>query len=72
MVKIQSLGFSVGIQQNFGTKDNYITFYGRGEDVAELLRVSPRIQVSIGKTKIAGEIEYTLARFGSLNKNDKG
>lgn len=66
------IGVFGGYSQNLGTKDNYLTFYGRGEDVADLFRVSPRIQVSIGKTKIAGEVEFTQAKFGTPNRNDKG
>lgn len=68
--KVQ-IGVFGGYSQNLDTKDNYLTYYGRGEDIADLFRVSPRIQVSIGK-KIVGDVEFTQAKFGTPNRNDKG
>jgi len=37
-----------------------------------LIRVSPRIQFTFGKVKIAGEIETMFAKFGKVDRNDKG
>ncbi len=66
------IGVFGGYSKNLGTKDNYISYFGRGEDVDELIRVSPRLQLTFGKTKIAAEVELTQASFGTPNKNDKG
>lgn len=66
------IGLFAGYSKNLGTNDNYIQFFGRGEDIADLIRVSPRIQFTFGRTKIAGEIEFTQAKYGIPNKNNKG
>ncbi|MFN3306920.1 MAG: hypothetical protein ACK42Z_07015, partial [Candidatus Kapaibacteriota bacterium] len=65
-------GLFGGYSKNLGTKENYSVFYGRGEDVYDLLRVSPRIQFTFGKVKIASELEFMQANFGKVNRNDKG
>ncbi len=65
-------GLFGGYSKNLGTKENYRVFYGRGEDVYDLLRISPRIQFTFGKVKIAGELEFMRANFGKVNNNDKG
>ncbi|MEJ5285719.1 MAG: hypothetical protein CH6_3211 [Candidatus Kapaibacterium sp.] len=65
-------GIFGGYSKNLGTKDNYQTFFGRNEDVADLIRVSPRIQFTLGKVKISGEVEIMNANFGTPDRNDKG
>lgn len=65
-------GVFAGYSKNLGTKDNYQQFYGRGEDCADLLRLSPRIQFTFGKVKISGEIELMQANFGNPDRSDKG
>jgi hypothetical protein len=66
------VGLFGGYSKNLGTKDNYQVFYGRAEDIDDLIRVSPRIQFTFGKVKIAGEIETMFAKFGKVDRNDKG
>lgn len=66
-------GVFCGYSKNLGTKNNsYQRFFGRAEDIDDLLRVSPRIQVTFGKVKIAGEVEVMIANFGKVNRSDKG
>lgn len=65
-------GLFGGYSKNLGTKENYSFFFGRGEDVYDLLRISPRIQFTLSKVKIAGELEFMQAKFGKVNRNDKG
>ncbi|MGC8748053.1 MAG: hypothetical protein ACP5RR_04110 [Candidatus Kapaibacteriota bacterium] len=65
-------GLFGGYSKNLGTKENYQVFFGRGEDVADLIRVSPRVQFTFGKVKISGEIELMQANYGKPNNNNKG
>lgn len=66
------VGLFGGYSKNLGTKDNYTVFYGRAEDIDDLIRISPRIQFTFGKVKIAAEIEAMFANFGKVDRNDKG
>jgi hypothetical protein len=65
-------GIFSGYSKNLGTKENYEVFFGRGEDVNDLIRVSPRIQFTLNKVKLAAEVEVMQANFGTVNRNDKG
>lgn len=47
------------------------TFYGRSSDIESVLRVSPRVIWTVGKVKFAGEVEYTQAAYGKVDKTDK-
>ncbi len=62
-----------GYSQNLGTDDNPLTnvVYGRGTNINQILRISPRIAYNYGKTKTAFEVEYTQACFGNIDKDDK-
>ncbi len=66
-------GVFVGYSQNLGTDDNPSTnvVWGRGTNINQLMRVSPRIAYNYGKTKTAFEVEYTTACFGKIDKDDK-
>lgn len=66
------LGLFGGFSKNLGTKENYEYFYGRGEDLEYIIRISPRIQFTFGKVKFATEIEAMYATFGKVLRNDKG
>jgi len=62
-----------GYSKNLGAKENIAgTYYGRGTDIDELLRIAPRIQLSSGNARISGEIEYTRAGYGVPDSSDKG
>jgi hypothetical protein len=67
--KIQA-GIFGGYLKNLGTKEEIIAagdpvVYGLGTNIESLVRISPRIIFTSNKTKIAGEIEYTSAAYGS-------
>ncbi len=65
--KIQ-FGIFGGILKNLGTKeamsdpDNDV--YGLATDISTLFRISPRVIINSGKTRIAFELEYTSAAYG--------
>lgn len=66
--KIQ-VGVFGGYLKNQGTKETMSSVdnpvYGLATDIESLLRVSPRIIFISNKFKVAGEIEYTSASYGS-------
>ena len=61
-------GLFAGYSKNLGS-DNVITgsYYSRGSNIASLMRVSPRVMYTMGKTRFATEIEYTAADYGTPN-----
>lgn len=58
-----------GFLKNLGTKDPMSdisnSVYGLGTDINSLLRLSPRVIINSGKTRIAFELEYTSVAYGS-------
>jgi hypothetical protein len=71
------LGIFGGYTKNLGAEDNLYNassqyFYSRGYNIDGLYRISPRILFNLGKTRIAAEIEYTSALYGTPNANNKG
>ncbi len=72
-VKNFELGLFAGYLKNLGTTDNNLgTYYGRATNVDYQFRISPRVGIFSGKTKIAFELETTMAAFGTNDNNDKG
>jgi hypothetical protein len=62
-----------GYSENLGADENPCCgVYARGSSIANLFRVSPRIQYTAGKVRVAAELEYTAAAYGSLNTLNKG
>lgn len=62
-----------GYQKNLGAGDNITgSYYGRGTNIDNLLRIAPRVQWNSGKTRISTELEYTAAAYGTNNNSDKG
>lgn len=62
-----------GYQKNLGTSENFTgTYFGRGANIDNLLRISPRLQWNSGKVRISTELEYTSAAYGTVNINNKG
>jgi hypothetical protein len=58
-------GLFAGYTKNLGSSDNITgTYYSRGDKIADVMRVSPRIMYKIGKTAFACEVEYTSADYG--------
>lgn len=66
--KVQ-VGIFGGYLKNLGTKEEMSSatnsVYGLGTNIESLLRVSPRIVFISNKTKLACELEYTSAAYGS-------
>ncbi|MCF8346845.1 MAG: hypothetical protein K9G38_06505 [Bacteroidales bacterium] len=66
--KVQA-GVMGGALKNMGTKaamsDVLNPVYGLGTNIALLYRVSPRVVFISNKTKLAFEVEYTVADYGS-------
>lgn len=59
-------GLFGGYSKNLGS-DEKITgkYYSRGSNIAYLYRISPRLIINSGKFRIAPEIEYTVAAYGT-------
>lgn len=64
------LGLFAGYTKNMGTEDKNIGHYfSRGANINNVIRVSPRLQYQMGKTRFAGELEYTAAAYGKADIN---
>ncbi len=62
-----------GYTKNLGAENNIAgSYFGRGTDIENVFRISPRVQFSSGKTKISTELEYTSAGYGVPNNLNKG
>ncbi|MBN1950678.1 MAG: hypothetical protein JW801_05715 [Bacteroidales bacterium] len=65
------VGFFGGMLLNTGTKDPVEIVdmaagtYGLGQNIVSLLRMSPRVVWNSGKVRLALEMEYTMAVYGS-------
>ena len=67
------IGLFAGYSKSLGADDNIAgSYFGRGTDIDNLLRVSPRIQFNSEKTRISTELEYTSAGYGKPDNTDKG
>lgn len=65
-------GIFVGYTQNQGADDKVVgSVWARGTNIDNVLRVSPRVQYTMGKTRFAAEIEYTSAAYGTADENLK-
>lgn len=66
-------GLFAGYSKSLGADDNIAgSYFGRGTDIDNLLRISPRIQFNSEKTRISTELEYTSAGYGKPDNTDKG
>jgi len=63
------VGVFVGVLYNSGTKDAMSdpvnAVYGLATDINSMFRLSPRIVYNSGKVRLALEVEYTQASYGS-------
>jgi hypothetical protein len=65
-------GIFLGWSKNMGAGDLVDgPFYARGQDIASLYRISPRFIYNAGKFRIAPEIEYTVANYGTTGMDGK-
>jgi hypothetical protein len=64
-------GLFLGYTKNLGATDDQIllspTFFNRVDNIDYLYRISPRFVYNAGKVRIAPEIEYTVAGYGTKN-----
>ncbi|MCF8369213.1 MAG: hypothetical protein K9G76_09235 [Bacteroidales bacterium] len=64
--KTWQYGLFGGYSQNMGANDDITgANYSRGSDIKYLYRISPRLVYNSGKFRIAPEIEYTVAAYGT-------
>jgi len=67
------LALFAGYTKSLGASENLAgAAYGRGTDIDDLLRLAPRVAWNTGKMRLAAEVEYTAAAYGTLNNLDKG
>lgn len=72
------LGLFGGYSMNMGTQEeitykenNAFVYYGRNPNIDNLIRISPRVMYTSGKTRFALETEYTKAAYGTLKSDGK-
>ena len=62
-----------GCTKNLGATDNTTgTYFGRGTNIENVFRLSPRVQWNSGKSRFSTELEYTSAAYGTPNNLNKG
>ncbi|MCX6561418.1 MAG: hypothetical protein NTZ26_12995 [Candidatus Aminicenantes bacterium] len=65
-------GMFVGWSKNLGAGESIGgAKYGRGLDIDALYRVAPRVLINSGKLRLAGEVEYTAAAYGTPGTTGK-
>ncbi len=63
-------GLFAGYTKNLGSDDDLTgVYFSRGSNIASVMRISPRCMYTMGKTRFAGEVEYTSAEYGTPNIN---
>jgi len=69
----------VGFLKNMGTSENLIptskakpTVYGLGEDIGQMLRITPTVSYTFNKLVVALEVEHNIVAYGTINTADKG
>lgn len=60
-----------GYTKNDGTEKQVTTNYTRGFNIDYIYRVSPRLIINSGKFRVAGELEYTTAAYGTPDLKGK-
>ena len=67
------LALFAGYSKNLGASENLAgAYYGRGTDIDNLLRLSPRIAWNVGTVRLSAELEHTSAAYGIPNSLDNG
>ena len=72
-------GLFAGYTKNLGFNDNLVstaggasTFLGRWQNVDRIYRIAPSIKYNIKNWQFAGEIDYNVAGYGTVDNNNKG
>jgi hypothetical protein len=72
-VRVGVLG---GYQKNLGFSEDLdqaaYKFYGRGDNVASIVRITPTFSVYSGRMAFQSEVEITSAAYGQIDYSDKG
>ncbi len=64
--KTWQFGLFGGYSKNLGSKDTIVgENHSRGSNIDYVYRISPRVIINSGKFRIAPEIEYTVAAYGT-------
>jgi hypothetical protein len=64
------VGVFLGYSKNLGADDTVVgSYYTRVNNIDNILRVSPRILFNSGPSRIAMEMEYTSAAYGTTSAN---
>ncbi|MBN2172830.1 MAG: hypothetical protein JW731_01775 [Bacteroidales bacterium] len=64
-------GLFGGYAKNNGSMDNIAgAIYSRGADIDYVYRISPRVIFNAGKFRVAPEVEYTAAAYGTIAEKD--
>ncbi|MCD4736042.1 MAG: hypothetical protein K8R53_08370 [Bacteroidales bacterium] len=64
--KTWQVGLFSGYSQNLGSNDSITgSYYSRGDKIKYAYRIAPRLTYSIKKFRVAPEIEYTVAAYGT-------
>jgi hypothetical protein len=68
-----------GYLKNLGTAENILphskskpTVYGMGEDIAQMVRITPTISYTSGKVILGLELENNIADYGTIDSANKG
>lgn len=68
-----------GYLKNLGTAVNILphskakpTVFGLGENIGQMIRISPSISYTSGKVLLGLEMEHNRAAYGSIDSSDKG
>ncbi|MDP2301670.1 MAG: hypothetical protein Q8N03_04505 [Ignavibacteria bacterium] len=69
--KSTEFGLFAGYTKNLGSEKAILTNFSRGTNIAYVYRISPRVIFNIGKFRLAGEVEYTVAGYGTADSNGK-
>jgi len=61
-----------GYTENLGADDIVRgAYYARGSNIHHVLRVAPRVAWTIGSMRLAAEVEYTAAAYGTVLSSEK-
>lgn len=59
--------------KSLGADDNIAgAYYGRGTNIENVFRISPRVQFNFNKLRFSTELEYTSAGYGTPDNLNKG
>ncbi|MBN2862823.1 MAG: hypothetical protein JXN62_06660 [Bacteroidales bacterium] len=65
-------GIFTGFTKNLGSGEMITgSVYGRGNNIDNIFRISPRITITEGRLSFAAEIENTVAAYGTMQNNGR-